>query len=275
MIYVIYMDILWFTNVIMDMLLLILLKKLRGLSATIWRIFYAACIGAFGAVLLTCIKMPVIVRVLISDIVVPYLMINIGFHTKNIKSNISNFITLYLISALVAGMIQMIFCHTPLYIDFSHIYTENNSLPVSWSRIIVCICCVSAGLVRLSKKYQKNQMIKKCRVILTIHGKRIDTSALIDTGNGLYEPVSQKPVNVIHYAYFKNYFHQQDVRTMRMIPMKTIGGEERMLIAVRIDALDVYIKRKTNHFSEVYVALNTHRFGTSEVLLHPDMLEGL
>lgn len=273
MVYVIYLDILWLTNFIMDIFLLIFVKKLRGLSATIRNILVSAMTGAAGVTVMSCFQIPGLLYFAGTGLALPYLMVRIAFQTKNIKSNLLNLITLYLSSAMTAGLIQMIFCHTPLNMNRNNAFirTVNNNFTISWLQILVCTAGISAGIVILTRKYLNCKMPSNCKVILTIHGQRIDANALIDTGNGLYDPVSQKPVSVIYEAYFKQYFYPQDIQTMRMIPMRTVGGEHRMLTAIRIDGIDVCIHGQSRHFTDVYVAFDTHRFGTNEVLLHPDM----
>ena len=255
----------------MNTLLLITVRKLRGLSATIRSILSGAALGTSGAVAAVCLKMPTVLYLPVMGIILPALMIQIAFHTKNIKSRLLNLITLYLISALIAGTIQMIFCHTPLNSDASFIHTLNRSRGISWFHIITGTMIAGIGLVILYLRHFHSQIPENCKVVLIIHGQEIEATALIDTGNGLYEPVSQQPVSVIHYEYFKKYFIQQDIQTVRMIPMWTVGGENRMLTAVRIDGMDVYTLENVCHFKDVYVAFNTHRFGENEVLLHPKM----
>ena len=111
----------------MNTLLLITVRKLRGLSATIRSILSGAALGTSGAVAAVCLKMPTVLYLPVMGIILPALMLQIAFHTKNIKSRLLNLITLYLISALIAGTIQMIFCHTPLNSDASFIHTLNRS----------------------------------------------------------------------------------------------------------------------------------------------------
>lgn len=248
-----------------------MVKKFRRLTATIFWIMTGALFGALATVALCFIRLPVIIDYGISLLVIPMGMLFIAFHVKSIKTNILNLIVLYINSAFLGGTFQLILYHTTLnhylYVTRRDNHFQNN-LGLKFAAGLPAVICLAILFVNVCLYHAKEHQ-RKCWVCLVIHGVRIDAQAFIDTGNGLYEPISGHPVCVISCAYFKKYFKTSDQRKIRVIPMDTIGGNG-ILYAVSIDGMEVYIKNQVYCYKHVYTALEEKEFNGCQVLLHPD-----
>ena len=271
--YVIYVDIMFAVNITMDIILLFMVKKIRRLSARVWRILAGAFIGALGAVVFSLISLHKTIESIASLILLPYLMTGTAFDFKNIKSNIFNLITIHLISAFLGGMIQIILCHAPLDHDLWMLaYMENIYSHFSYLKLFACAFGAWVLLIYFCNKLKNHYSMQAviCDVLLTIHGHGVSAKGLLDTGNGLYDPIDQKPVGIICYDFFKVYLNKSDLDTIRIIPMRTVGGQSKLLTAVCIEQMEVFIGDQRYHLKNVYMALDSQKFRACEVLLHPD-----
>ncbi|MDY3745236.1 MAG: sigma-E processing peptidase SpoIIGA [Lachnospiraceae bacterium] len=271
--YVVYIDEVFFVNFIMNMILLYMVKRFRGLAATAPRIAAGAALGGGTIVILCLVSLPAVLESIITLAALPFGMLLTAFHTKNIKSNVLNLITLYLNTAMTGGLLQIIFYHTTLKDCLYINYDTGRQVPpgrfVSGiGLLVICICMV----IRLYD-YRCRIVPSRCSVRLTVHGKKICANALIDTGNGLYEPISHQPVCIIYYPLLKKYIHHTDRNKLRIIPARTIGGGQGYLYAILIDRMEVLTGQWKGDFKNVYVALENKEFCGCQVLLHPAFLK--
>lgn len=128
---------------------------------------------------------------------------------------------------------------------------------------------------------------------------KVLTQALLDTGNALYDPVSNSPVVVIEYgelkrilpcevkAIFDNYL-EDDLENMteyistsswldrfRLIPFTALGKTNGMLIGFRPDIVEVFIGESWVETSRVVVGVYNNRLSKTEsyhALMNPEII---
>ena len=85
-----------------------------------------------------------------------------------------------------------------------------------------------------------NRKSEFCQVILTLaEGIQCQVTALIDSGNGLVEPISKSPVSIVEegvIGVYKNYLRAEK---FRMIPYHSVGKDRGMLEAYFIDCMEI------------------------------------
>ena len=79
-----------------------------------------------------------------------------------------------------------------------------------------------------------------CDVELQLTGRVCRVRGMIDTGNGLRDPISGMPVSIIDKKTARKLLQEEDVKNVRYIPYKTIGKKEGVLPIFRIDRLCVH-----------------------------------
>jgi len=274
--YVVYIDEVFIVNFIMDMILLEMVRRFRGLAATVPRLLAGASEGAAGTVFLCIVTLPNVLELLITLVVLPLFMIFTAFHTKNIKSNILNLITLYLNSAMTGGIFQMIFYHTTLngclYASINA-YQQGQRITPGRLAAGIVLSMAALGAIIGIYSYKCCTVPSRCTVALTIHGRKAVLNALVDTGNRLYEPVSRQPVCILYYPFVKKYFDKTDMEKLRIIPVSTVGGGQGWLYAVLIDKMEVCLNGQKKHFEKIYIALDHREFAGCQCLLHPDYVQ--
>lgn len=113
--------------------------------------------------------------------------------------------------------------------------------------------------------------------VLTLEGRSIKLTALVDTGNTLTDPVSGRPVMVAEYAQVKSLFPSEYALNanalrdpvsaleqlsergfgtrFRLIPYQAVGVECGMLLSVRMDS----VKAGARNYGSILVALAPNR----------------
>ena len=170
----------------------------------------------------------------------------------------------------MGGMLQIFFYHSIL----KNCLYINQQYRLSVFRFLLGTLMTCGFIILVVKLFRYKDKIHfyHCPVQLTIGSRKITANALIDTGNGLYEPISRQPVCLVYYPILKNHIHKIKKNTMRVIPVRTINGTEGILYAYKIDRMDVWYGQSCSHYEDVYVALEDRSFGACQVLLHPDFI---
>lgn len=146
---------------------------------------------------------------------------------------------------------------------------------------------------------RRDQFILPLR--LSIMGKTIETKGLLDTGNGLYEPITRVPVIVLQIDLLSDML-PLDIREvvkkgpaavtatdwlneitlewqsrLRMIPYRSVGKGSQLLLALTPDWLEVHDGDACYRTERVRVGLIHEKLSADAAymaILHPDLLRG-
>ena len=122
------------------------------------------------------------------------------------------------------------------------------------------------------------------QVEFTILHKKLEVCAFLDTGNFLYEPVSQIPVCILEEETFLKYFHEplfkmiekQEAEGIRMIPYQSVGREHGMMPAVMANDMKITKEDRIMEHKKAVIAISKvslSKWGAYEMLLHPDLIK--
>jgi len=137
-------------------------------------------------------------------------------------------------------------------------------------------------------------------IAIRLKDKEVNLVALIDTGNSLKEPISQKPVIIVEYSVLETILPESirnmyiedveldlnaigktmeeigDDMRLRLIPFKSIGNESGILIGFKPDIIKIYLEDEIKKLSdETIVAIYNNKLATDgdySGLLHPEIL---
>ena len=96
---------------------------------------------------------------------------------------------------------------------------------------------------------------------------------MIDTGNGLRDPVSGLPVSIIDRRTADKLLHGEITVGIRYIPYQTIGKKEGVLPIFRIDELRIYGEKEC-HIDAPLIAISEEEIsagGEYEMILNPNL----
>jgi len=279
---VIYLDVFFALNFLMDFFLLFLVRKICVVVKPIYRVTGAAAIGAIYAcaVVISEIKYNIL-EMLLTYLVISVLMIVTSFGFKSIKLLIKQVIMLYMITFMMCGIINAIYYRTEFgaIIDYATDITVFGMMSLP---IFIVALIISASLFKLIICVVKRVVAREDDyyvVTLKNDNKSIQLRALVDTGNGLSDPISGTPVSVVNCDSILQLM-KGDEKTnekFRAIPFHSVGKRAGIMEAYRIDCME--FNKNGNTFTIRHPTIAVYRGklsqdGEYEMLLNQKIIEG-
>ena len=257
MYYEVYVDILFLENLWMDAELLFLTAKLFRKPLHAGRILAAAMAGSLGACLLTIGSGWISgTGYFLGSLFLAALMTAIAFgRGTHFGLTVAG---LYLEGFLAGGFLRYA----------NQFYRLNG--------IVFLVAGSAAGAVLygletlvLEKKKEEQRV---CRTVLVCGSCQLELEGLLDTGNGLTEPISRSPVSLVDRAYMELLLKGDGTeRIPRMIPYQTIS-QKGILTAYRIDTMKIRNLSETVEIHKPWIAVMPQPAGRYPLILHRDLL---
>lgn len=273
--YELYLDVLFLVNFMMDYLILLLSSRILKSHTSYVRILWGALVGAVFTCIVIILAVPSIAaQFVLYHLVINSLMIVIALKTNTLATYLKALISLYIASVLLGGVFQL----------FSQYVTVGS---LFFGLAILSYYLVKGIWIFIEQLGKYNQEFYP--IELYIGDKVIKVNGLLDTGNGLKDPISHKPVCILDKAIaevegltnFKsietnNSFDEsgsnKTVGIQHYIPYNTIS-DEGVLVAITIDKLLIggskhkWVDKPMIAFSKECISKN----GTYQMILHPQL----
>ena len=257
----IYLDIILCENLLMNYIILFatyVIIKPKTKHPQI-RMILSSLLGSIYAIIIY-LNILSIYTNLLAKITLSVVMVYIAFAPPNIKQLLKQILIFYLVSFIFGGCtFSLIYFLKPENVEmkngvFVGIYPIKVGLIAG---IIAFIITQIAFKINKSKLNNKNTFIE---IELYNKNKMTKARALLDSGNMLKEPISQKPVIVVEKAILSkiipeevlNYIErmvggddqernemQEYLSKIRMVPFMSLGKENGMLIGIRLDKIKI------------------------------------
>ena len=257
----IYLDIILCENLLMNYIILFatyVIIKPKTKHPQI-RMILSSLLGSIYAIIIY-LNILSIYTNLLAKITLSVVMVYIPFAPPNIKQLLKQILIFYLVSFIFGGCtFALIYFLKPENVEmkngvFVGIYPIKVGLIAG---IIAFIITQIAFKINKSKLNNKNTFIE---IELYNKNKMTKARALLDSGNMLKEPISQKPVIVVEKAILSkiipeevlNYIErmvggddqernemQEYLSKIRMVPFMSLGKENGMLIGIRLDKIKI------------------------------------
>lgn len=258
----IYIDSVFLLNLVMDLYLLTLTVKALGKTATYPRIFAGSIAGAAGYCIILCLPgVGYMLKVLLGMIPVGMAMIKVTCRTRGLKELLQGLGCLYVLSFCMGGII--LFLKGKL--------AQNGDLAVVIAGMGFAGFVFCRKVIDIWQKKQKNHF---CRVNIPGDEGTLTIAALVDTGNGLTEPVSGKPVAILNAEEWKNLKQWMRPEKYKLIPYHSIGKDSGMLEGYEIEAMEVDGAMGKKRFEKVIIAIFQGRVsqkGGYQMILPPEL----
>ncbi|WP_025641321.1 sigma-E processing peptidase SpoIIGA [Schnuerera ultunensis] len=295
----IYAEYLLVENIIINYIILYVTEKITRTKTSKLRLFIAATIGSLYTLVVFFPNLRFMGKFIIK-FSISVLMIILAFNPEKFNLFLKQLSAFYLTSFVFAGTVIGIF------------YIISNKFTIvkfsfKNSKELIKFLTLGIGLaIILIRNIIKNYLIRinkeNCltNITISLNSKETDLIALIDTGNSLKEPISQKPVIIAEYNALKTilpelvnkaYMDNKDLDLnfiakimeeigdeikLRLIPFKSLGNDNGILIGFIPDSIKVYLANETKKFTEdIIVAIYNDKLATDEQyngLLHPEIL---
>lgn len=226
---ILYIDSIFFMNVIMDVSLLYLTAKTLRKTTTFFKILAGSLMGAAGYCLILCLPGSYRIKVMAGAVPAAALMLRIGCGIHKGKELLYGMGYLFTYSFLEGGFMLFLM----------HVFPDWGKNRVSLSAVL-CTGSLSFGAMLLGiRKYTKDKQNHFCIVRLPGDEGEIRISGLIDTGNGLTDPVSGKRAAILEKQVWQKMRSCQRAERYKVIPFHSIGREKGILEGYEIDKIQI------------------------------------
>lgn len=302
---VVYLDVVLTINWLLDYFILWAAARIGQLSCNWQRLALAATLGAFYA-LLPFTGAGKLALDIGGKFSFSLLMIWVAYRNLNIRSFISAVLYFYLVAFAMAGAMLGAIYFFDARLDS---YGLLNGLVSLLGRVRFTWLLVALGaafiLARWGAPLLRRGFLSamfQVPVVIRFANQRLAVRALVDTGNQLRDPLTQKPVVIVEYEVLRPLLPTAITRCMEdgsepdlgkiaselrgtpwasrvhLVPFSSIGRPHGMLLCFRPDEVVVVTNDRMARIQDVLVGVYRHRLspqGTYRALLHPDILQAV
>jgi len=295
----VYAEYLLIENIIINCIILYATSKITRTKTSKMRLFVASLIGSIYTLVVFFPSLQFMGKVTIK-LSISILMIIISFNPEKLNQFLKQISAFYMVSFAFAGAIIGIFYILNNSFKFKGISFKDFDELIKFLVIGILIALI---LIRYILKFYQGKINKEnfiTNIIIGLNNKEVELTALIDTGNSLKEPISKKPVIIAEYKALENILPNSirdmyktnkeldliqigkimeevsDDIKLRLIPFKSLGNDNGILIGFKPDKIKIYLESETKNLTDdIIVAIYNDKLATDEVyngLLHPELL---
>ena len=260
----IYLDIVFLENIIMNYIILFGTATIAKVIPKHIRIILASTIGAIYAIVAYCSALKIYSTVLLKFIL-SIIIVHIAFNPQNIKNLLKQLLLFYLTSFVFGGAaFFLIYVVKPQDIIIKNgVYVGVYPIKVAFLGAILGFCVIILSYKIIRTKFSKKALF--CNVKISLNGKKIETVAMIDTGNLLKDPISNSPVIIVEHSLLYDILPKQilnnlekilggdlsnissDIREeyiskLKVIPFSSLGKQNGILIGIKADKIKIESK---------------------------------
>lgn len=296
----VYLDVVVLENLCMNYIILFATGYILKIKQNHIREVISALLGAIYAII-AYMQILDIYSTIPMKIILSVVMVYIAYKPKSLKLLAKQLIIFYLTSFVFGGcafaLLYFVRPQDILMKDGIYIGTY----PI---KIALLGCLVGFTITVISFKIVKSKLTKKdmiCNIKIYINGKSIDTTAILDTGNLLKDPITRVPVIVVErdilYGALPNkilnnltqiiggdvsqeFYEEENIEYIskfRVIPFSSIGKENGMLLGFKADKVIVEIDGNEEVVKNIIIGIYDKKLskkGTYSALLGLDILGG-
>lgn len=298
----VYVDVLILVNFVMDFFIIWAAGKLANVRFRIVRIVFASVLGAVYS-LIVFFPDVTYLNTLLGKVFFSFIMIITAFAPLTIRSFFRSLVYFYLVSFAMGGaVIGAVYLtdELPLSVQvLSGVPSVLRDFNIAWLLVGLGVAVILGlgGIVFLRRSWLQQQLLKK----LVIHfiDKKVTVQALLDTGNQLMDPLTNKPVIVVEFGCLKDILPENISRSilenddislldfnehvgsewaarLRLIPYNSVGRSHGMLLGVKPDLVEIISKEGIIKTNDVVIGIlnrTLNQEGKFQALLHPAVLQ--
>ncbi|MEQ2526401.1 sigma-E processing peptidase SpoIIGA [Robertmurraya yapensis] len=299
----IYLDVIWALNFLFDTLLLYLTALILKRKVSYLRLVMGGIVGSI-IILLSITPLNDYSNHPATKLFFSFLMILAVFGYKRLRFFLNGVMTLYLVTFLTGG--ALIGVHYFIQFDFQ--LASNVALrsiqgfgdPISWLFVLLGFPLAwhfsktTIGNIEITK-IQYDQIVD---VSIKIDDVLMNFKGLIDSGNGLYDPISKMPVMFVSLKKMTDIPEAISILAneaesiisgeerlpsewefkLRIIPYKVVGQEHQLIIAVKPDEIMIDNGKEALQVEKGLVSFTFQQLSSDdafECIVHPKMLTGM
>ena len=298
---VVYVDVLFIINFVINYLLLWTTSKICRRRVSQIRLSVGAFIGAIYAVVMFFPAFK-IYYTFMSKVLFSFVIIAVTFNIEKLKEFLKTLIIFYGVNFTFAGTALGLFYFTNVG-AFTGFVMSNGVLYFSfpWKTLLIS-GIVAYILIKIISHVFRRRLVKENMYVpldIICDNKKISVEALIDTGNSLYDPISNFPVVVVEFDAIKELlpeevkkifseYRENDlhiisnimsnsawVSRFRLIPFSSLGKENGMLIGFKPDEIEIIEDNRKRDIKDIIVGIYNHKLSKNDrynALLNPEII---
>ncbi len=282
----VYLDIILIENILMNYIILYATGFIQKQKIKQIRLIISSTLGGAYAIISYLNIIPIYSNFFMK-ILLSIIMIYVAFNIQNIKKLLKTILLFYLSSFVMGGCaLALLYIINPENISF-----KNGVLIGTYPMKVTLIAGVVGFLIiQISFQINKRQMKKKdmiCDLEISINKKKIKLKSYVDTGNMLKEPLTQEPVIIVEKEKLNNIINVNIEEILggddkkiekikfRIIPFKTIGNENGILIGIKPDFVKIIFEDNEKYVENVIIGMYDKKIGKEyQALIGLELLEG-
>lgn len=307
----VYIDVIFLINFIMDIILLLIVKRILKCSGRFLRILGGAAAGAAGACIIAVVPyLNRLVQFLFSYCAVCYAMIVIAFRPKGLKTGIRAVIVLYISTFFLGGIMNSLYYYSNLGFYFRELVNGNIFRDRNTKYYVFAVI---AALASVPIFIQTFYMFRRGETELfpselSYNDKSVRLVGLLDTGNSLHDPIYGKPVLIAEFSAIEPLLSESQAGKLRemmdmaegspgmerknfdssaldddseeplkimMVPYHSIGKKSGLLPAIIMNRVVVWSGKEPVCNERVLTAVSRNILsgkGEYQIILHRDIM---
>lgn len=277
-----YVDIIFFENLIINYIILYLTKRFSKYKASYLKLFLGALVGALYTILFF-LPLSHALYSIVAKILLSFLIIEITFLPRTLKEFIRLLSIFYMISFIIGGA------------AFALLYMVGFNTKVIILALALSAILLYANWGYIVKKSTQDNLMHMLRI--EVSNKFTEIKALLDTGNTLSDPLSNNPVVVVEFDAIEDILpegikklrnegktsdfteltreleKEKWINRFRIVPFMSLGKENGIMLGFRPDKviIDDDEREKKDVIIGIYEKkLNKH--GDYSALIGPELL---
>ncbi len=273
----IYIDIVLIENLVMNFIILLATGIVLKEKVKIARLFLASLLGAIYTII-SYISNLEIYASMILKIILSILIVYIAFNPQTMKKMWKDILLFYLTSFVFGGAaFALIYIVKPQDILMKNgLFLGTYPLKTIFLGSIIAFIIIIAAFTIVKSKITKKDIF--CEVEIKLNGKTITTTAMLDTGNLLKEPISNTPVMVVEHTLlyecmpkeilnhleellggdFQNIpeeVRQEYSTKLKLIPFSSLGKQNGMLLGIKADGIKIKKEEKEKQEKNMMIGI--------------------
>lgn len=300
---VVYLDVVFLINLMMDYLLLWTAGKVGQLKTSALRLGLASLVGAGYSLLLFWPEAHFFITTG-AKVGFSVVMVLVAYRWSGLRSFLTALLYFYLaafsMGGAMLGAIYFFSSSTSTYGLLNGLLAFLGDVPYAWLLAAVAAAVLLARWGALFVRRNFLRSFFQVPVIIRFNHQDYPVQALVDTGNQLRDPLTQKPVMIAEYGVIKSVFPKplQELleaknevnyhevvgllagtplaQRLHVIPFTSIGRVKGMLLGFRPDEVIVVSGDRPVKVKDIIVGIYQQQLspeGAYRALLHPDIFQ--
>ena len=257
----IYLDIIFLENLIMNSIILYSTAIILKIKTKFIRILLSSIIGSIYAIVLYITEIKIYASI-ISKIILSIIMVYVAYNPQNVKKLWKQILIFYLTSFIFGGVsLYLIYVIKPQDVLIQNgMFIGEYVLKVIMLAAIVAFVIIKFSIKIIKTKFSPKDMY--CKIKFSLNNKIVETTAMIDTGNLVKEPITNTPVIIVESSLLYDIIPKEILNNLenilcgdlseipkeiedkyisrlRCIPYTSLGKQNGMLVGIKIDKIEI------------------------------------